>query len=146
MPMPNVVCSTRSPAASVGISRIRGLAPYPTLFRHSWLAEVADVFRQLVTAGLGSPPVDQLARNLVEEPAWRIVLRRPPRRPGDRAGDVEPLASPGDADVREPPLLRQFVARTLRDRSLMRENAVFAPGQEDGVELQTFGRVQASST
>src|SRR6185437_8857217 len=91
---------------------------------------------------LGSPPVDQLARQFVEEPARRIVLGGTPSRSGDGAGDVEPLARPGNADVSEPPLLCELVAGTLGDRSLMRENAVFTTGEEDRVELQALRRVQ----
>src|SRR6188472_594844 len=79
---------------------------------------------------LGASPVDQLARHLVEEPTGRIVLWRAPGRSGDCPRDVEPLTSPRDTDVREPPLLRELIARTLRNRTLVRKDTVLTTGKE----------------
>src|SRR5215207_10883538 len=73
----------------------------------------------------GTPPLDKLAWHLVQEPAWRIVLRRAPGRPSDSSRNVESPAGARDADVCEPPFFRQLVAAALRNRSLMGENTVF---------------------
>ena len=58
--------------------------------------------------GSRTAPVDEVDRELVEEPAGRIVARRPPRGPDQGAGDVEALLGAGQSDVGEPALLLEL--------------------------------------
>src|SRR5215207_10911581 len=120
---------------------------------NGWLRAVADGIppglgcgrRGVSPAGdrsFGTPPLDKLAWHLIQEPAWRIVLRRAPGRPRDSSRNVKPLAGARDADVCKPPFFRQLVAAALPKRSLMGENAVFTTGEEDRVELQALRSVQ----
>ena len=53
---------------------------------------------------------------------------------------VEPLPSAGDADVRKPTFLLQFLG--LAQRADVREHAVFESDDEDHRELQALRRVQ----
>src|SRR4029453_3355390 len=89
-----------------------------------------------------TPPLDKVAGHLVQESAWRIVLWGAPGGPSDSSRNVEPSAGACDADVCEPAFLRQLVAASLGNRTLMRENAVFTSGEEDRVELQALRSVQ----
>src|SRR4051812_22370553 len=57
---------------------------------------------------LRTPPVDQLLRNLVEEPRRRVMGGRTPRGPDDSTREIEPLLRAGEADIREPTLLLQL--------------------------------------
>src|SRR5205085_130516 len=58
--------------------------------------------------GLGALPVDEVDRELVDEPGRRVVRRRSPGRAHDRPGDVEPLAGTGQPDVGKPALFLQL--------------------------------------
>ena len=85
-------------------------------------------------------PVDQVGRDLVEEPGRRVVLRCAPGGADRRAGQVQPLAGPGDADVGEPPLLLELLG--VAERAQVREGAVLHAGEEHDRELQALGGVQ----
>jgi hypothetical protein len=56
----------------------------------------------------GALPADQLGRQLVGEPRGACCTAVAPGRPGHRAGQVQPLRGPGDADVGQPALLLQL--------------------------------------
>ena len=85
-------------------------------------------------------PVDELGGDLVEEPRRRVVLRCAPSGPDRRAGQVEPLAGPGDADVGEAALLLELLG--VAEAAQVREGAVLHAGEEDDGELQPLGRVE----
>ncbi len=93
-----------------------------------------------VCADSVAAPVDQVDRQLVEEPGGRVVQRRSPRRAHQRPGDVEPLPGAGHADVGEAALLLQL--GLVAQRARVREDAVLEPGEEHDRELQALGRVQ----
>ena len=65
---------------------------------------------------------------------------RPPRGTHDRPGEVEPLAGPGHADVREPALLLEL--GLVAERAHVREDAVLHAGEEHHRELQALRGVQ----
>ena len=102
------------------------------------LAEVGAA--PLGLGGLGTAPVDQVDRHLVEEPRRRVVRGRPPGGADDRPRDVEPLLGAGHADVREPALLLEL--GLVAERPGVREDAVLEAGQEHDRELQALGGVQ----
>src|SRR5690606_2066155 len=83
--------------------------------------------------------VHELGRDLVEEPAGRVVLRAAEQRAAPGVGEVEPATGPGDADVREPALLLELVG--LGERAEVREHPVLEPHHEDDGELEALGRV-----
>ena len=125
VPMPNVVCSTLSPAARDGIWRTVGPGAVADVLRHVWVA-VAEVFRQLVTAAsvrrqstswLGTSFRNRLGGLCWGEPQDDRAIAR----------DVEPLAGSSDTDVREAPFLRQLAPSALRNRSLMRKTPSSQP-------------------
>ena len=142
MPIPNVVCSTRSPATSDGISRIRGCRaeadrvppgpgwPWSPTCSASW--STARSVRRQSTSWLG---------DLVQEPAGRVVLRGAPRRSGRWRGRgssrLRARVMPTYASRRS-----SASSRWSLSDPLVREDAVLQPGQEDRVELQALRGVQ----
>ena len=84
--------------------------------------------------------VDELGRDLLEEPRRRVVLRRAEQAAAPGVGHEQPLAGPGDADVGQAALLLQLVG--LGQRPAVREHALLDADQEHDRELQPLGRVQ----
>src|SRR5690606_21788109 len=67
----------------------------------------------------------ELGRDLVEEPAGRVVLRAAEQRAAPGVGEVEAAPGPGDAHVGEPALLLELVG--LGERAQVGEDAVLHP-------------------
>ena len=89
---------------------------------------------------LPSATLHERLRDLVEEPARRVVLGRTAQRSAPRVGEVEPVHGAGDADVGEPALLLEL--ERVRRGSEVREHAVLQADQEHVGELEALGRVQ----
>ena len=82
-----------------------------------------DGRRRCRGTGVLALPVDQLVRDLFEEPRGRVPLRRPPGRAHHRAAQVKPLTCASDADIGESALL--FELLRVAERTHVREHAVF---------------------
>src|SRR4051794_29361053 len=90
--------------------------------------------------GRATPPlgrVDQPGGDLVEEPARRVVLRRPEQHAAPRVAQVQALARSRDADVGESPFLLQLVG--FAERAEVREHAVLEADDEHVGELEALG-------
>ena len=103
-PRPYLSWVTRSPGSSTSSGRL----PAPDA---AWAtAAVCRTGRprspaRWARARIGAPPVDEMLRDLAQEPRLRVHHRLTPRRPDLRAADVEALAGARDADIRQPPFL-----------------------------------------
>ena len=59
------------------------------------------------TRGNAGRGVDQLRRNISQEPRWEVESGTSPEVTAEGVEQVEPVLGPGHADVRQPPLLLQ---------------------------------------
>ena len=78
--------------------------------------------------------------DLLQESTLQTLTGLAVERPLPGVREVEPLARPGDADVRKPPLL--FEARRIRQRAIPRKHPFFHPCQEHDIELESLRGVQ----
>src|SRR5690349_21756558 len=83
---------------------------------------------------------DEMFRDLVEEPARRVVIGRAEQHPAPGVAQVEAFLRAGDADVTEAALFFEFFG--FAKAAEVREHTVFHPDEEHDRELESLGRVQ----
>ena len=127
-PSPKLACTTSSPVANES----DGLGLRAPARR---AAERPAGERLL----LGALALDQLVGQLGEEARREAGLAPGEHPAAARVCHPEPLAGPRDADVGEPALL---LLVSLLERARVREDALLAADDEDGVVLQALGVVE----